>query len=101
DRVLEQRVRRHGNLAENAALMLAGIALLELLSGQTLTVTLLAFGFAVARLAHAIGFSSLAGSHGENLSGGRKVFALFRIVGAFGTALTGFGAAIAILIALA
>ncbi|MFN2098988.1 MAPEG family protein [Altererythrobacter sp. MF3-039] len=90
---LERKVRRHGNLAENSGLFLAVLAILELLVGQTAYVAGLCALFAFARIMHAIGFSSLAGSHGEDLTGGRKLFAGARAMGAFGTLLTALGAA--------
>lgn len=93
DRELERKVRRHGNLAENSGLFLVVIALLELLTGQTAWVFGLCILFALARTFHAIGFSSLAGSHGDDLTGGRKAFAGMRAMGAFGTLLTALGAA--------
>lgn len=93
DKDLERKIRRHGNLAENSGLFLAVIALLEILVGQTGLVATLCMLFAAARTLHAIGFSSLAGSHGEDLTGGRKLFAAARAMGAFGTLLTALGAA--------
>ena len=85
DRDLERKVRRHGNLAENAGLFLVVIALFEILVGQTTYVAAVCVIFAVARVLHAIGFSSLAGSHGEDLTGARRAFAGMRAMGAFGT----------------
>ena len=85
DRDLERKVRRHGNLAENSGLFLVVIALLEMIAGQTAYVAAVCIAFAAARLLHAAGFSSLAGSHGEDLTGVRKVFAGMRAIGAFGT----------------
>ena len=85
DRDLERKVRRHGNLAENAGLFLVVIALFEMIVGQTTYVAAVCIVFAVARVLHAIGFSSLAGSHGEDLTGARKAFAGMRGIGAFGT----------------
>ncbi|KWV91637.1 MAPEG family protein [Erythrobacter sp. YT30] len=85
DRDLERKVRRHGNLAENSGLFLVVIALFEMLSGQTAYVLSLCLVFAGARIFHALAFSSLAGSHGEDLTGGRKAFAGMRALGAFGT----------------
>lgn len=96
---LERKVRRHGNLAENAGLFLAALAVLELMEGQSTIVLALCTVFAVARIAHAVGFTSLAGSHGENLTGGRRLFALARIVGAFGTLLSALGIAVALVLA--
>lgn len=50
-------VRRHGNLAENAALFIASLALLEMLGAQRWFVEVLAGLFILARLAHAAGMS--------------------------------------------
>lgn len=92
DKNLERLVRRHGNLAENAAIFIAALALLELFSGPTLAVQILAAMFLVARLSHAIGFSNLKGSHGK-LAGedaaGSGTVVLFRVTGASLTALSG------------
>lgn len=100
DRQLERKVRRHGNLAENAGLFIAALALLELIVGSTQGVLILCIAFAVVRAAHAFGFSSLAGSHGDNVTGGRRVFALGRMIGAFGTAIVAVAIAASIMIAL-
>ncbi|MEM1052358.1 MAG: MAPEG family protein [Pseudomonadota bacterium] len=86
DRDLERKVRRHGNLAENSGLFLVVIAVLELIVGQTTYVATVCIVFAAARLLHAAGFSSLAGSHGDDLTGVRRAFAGMRAMGAFGTA---------------
>ncbi|MEM9621007.1 MAG: MAPEG family protein [Pseudomonadota bacterium] len=70
-------IRRHGNLAENAAIFLVLLALLEILTGSTIIVLTLAIAFVVARIAHAIGLSL-----GPNANPPR-------VVGAFGTLLSG------------
>ncbi|MEM6475540.1 MAG: MAPEG family protein [Pseudomonadota bacterium] len=101
DRDLERKVRRHGNLAENSGLFLVVIALFEMLVGQSTYVLVLCIGFAVARLLHAIGFSSMAGSHGDDLTGVRKAFAGMRATGAFGTLAVAIGAAYGITTSLA
>lgn len=93
DKDLERKVRRHGNLAENSGLFLVVIALFEILVGQTTYVMVLCMLFAAARILHALGFASLAGSHGEDLTGGRKAFAGMRAMGAFGTLATAIGSA--------
>ncbi|MEO0998818.1 MAG: MAPEG family protein, partial [Pseudomonadota bacterium] len=85
---LERKIRRHGNLAENAALFLAALTVLELVGAATTVVAGLGLVFVAARLAHAAAFSSLAGSHGRD---GRKAFLLLRGVGAFGTLATSIG----------
>ncbi len=93
DRDLERKVRRHGNLAENSGLFLVVIALFEILVGQTTFVMVLCLLFATARVLHALGFASLAGSHGDDLTGARKAFAGMRALGAMGTLLTALGSA--------
>ncbi len=89
---LERKVRRHGNLAENAAIFVAALALLELLIGSSTIVLVFAALFLGSRLSHAVGFSTLRGSHvridGEKAPGSR-VFLALRSVGATLTALSG------------
>ncbi len=75
-------IRRHGNLAENAALFLVALGLLEILIGSTLTVVLIAAAFVVVRIAHAVGLSL---GDGPNAA---------RFIGAFGTLVTMSGTAI-------
>lgn len=86
DKDLERKVRRHGNLAENAALFLVVLALAELVGGSAQVLTIVAGAFVVARLSHAFAFGSLTGSHGED---GSKIFVAARVVGAFGTFAAG------------
>jgi uncharacterized protein len=50
-------IRRHGNLAENAAIFIACIALLEMLGGGRVWVEVLCAAFVAARLLHAFGLS--------------------------------------------
>jgi len=50
-------IRRHGNLAENAAIFIACIALLEMLRGGRVWVEVLCAAFVAARLLHAFGLS--------------------------------------------
>jgi uncharacterized membrane protein YecN with MAPEG domain len=90
DQNLERKVRRHGNLAENAALFLLALALAEMFGASAMVIKGFAILFLIARLAHALAFSSLAGSHGAD---GNKIFGLARIIGALGTALSGVGIA--------
>ncbi|MEO9468699.1 MAPEG family protein [Parasphingorhabdus sp.] len=87
DQDLERKVRRHGNLAENGALFLVILALVEGFSGGGTTVTIFAAVFVIARISHAIGFSSLSGSHADGSA--FTPFVLFRMFGAMGTGLTG------------
>ena len=86
DADLERKIRRHGNLAENAAIFLIVLALAELVGGSPSILCWVAIAFVVARFSHAIAFSSLSGSHGE---GGSKIFVLARVIGAFGTFVSG------------
>ena len=50
-------VRRHGNLAENAGLFVAGLALLELVGGGGIGHVILCAAFVLGRISHAIGLS--------------------------------------------
>ncbi len=93
DPTLERLVRRHGNLAENAAIFIVVLALLEALGTGAMTVLWMAGIFLTARLLHAVGFSSLAGSHGgEYAEKGGRVFVLMRASGAGLTGLVGLAA---------
>ena len=70
-------IRRHGNLAENAAIFVVCVALLEMLGGNRMTVEILCAAFVLGRLSHALG-----------LSYGRGVN-IFRLVGATATLIVG------------
>ena len=74
---LTRAIRRHGNLAENAGLFIAGFALLELARFNTLTLEILCALFVLVRLAHAYGMSQ------ENTMNA------FRGIGGVGTYLIG------------
>jgi uncharacterized protein len=54
---LIRAVRRHGNYAENAAIFLVGLALLEMLGAARPFVVALAAIFVAGRVAHAVGLS--------------------------------------------
>lgn len=98
DMKLERLVRRHGNLAENAAIFLIVLTLYEVMFGQTLLVLGTASVFLVARLLHAIGFSSLSGSHLVEAQGSGSSFVLMRAAGAGLTALSSLVIAIALIV---
>lgn len=87
DQTLERLVRRHGNLAENAAIFLIVLALYELLFGATTIVLMTGIVFFVARLLHILGFTNDAGSHLVNAKGAGGAFILMRVLGAGLTAL--------------
>jgi hypothetical protein len=70
-------IRRHGNLAENAAIFVVCAALLEMLGESRMVVEILCAAFVLGRLSHAIG-----------LSFGRSVN-IFRFVGATVTVIVG------------
>lgn len=89
DRELERKSRRHGNLAENAAIFVIVLALTEALIGSGPIIASFAGAFVFARLCHAIGFMSTTGSHATK--DGPKFFAMFRAAGATLTGLTGLG----------
>lgn len=88
DMTLERLVRRHGNLAENAAIFVIVLALYELMFGQTLLALGTASVFFAARLLHAVGFASAAGSHLVDAKGAGSKFVLMRAAGAGLTALS-------------
>ncbi len=79
---LERLVRRHGNLAENAAIFVVTLTLYELLMGQTAIAFWTAIVFAIARLLHIAGFSDKAGSHGIGEGSRKKLFLNLRAGGA-------------------
>ena len=101
DLTLERIVRRHGNLAENAGVFIASIALLELQTGSTRLVFSLCLVFAIARTLHAIGFSSSAGSYKLDSQGLDRLFLGARAIGALSTAFSGIVCGFALAIALA
>jgi uncharacterized membrane protein YecN with MAPEG domain len=74
---LTRLVRRHGNLAENSAIFLVVLALLEVIGGAAMAVATLAAIFVFARLMHAIGLS--LGHDGPNAP---------RFLGAMGTMIS-------------
>ncbi len=87
DPVLERKVRRHGNLAENAAVFVLVLALMELSGASSTAVAWFAGLFALARVLHATGFSHVDGAQG-NLEG-NKFFLAARVLGATLTGWTG------------
>jgi uncharacterized protein len=50
-------IRRHGNFAENAALFVAGFALLELMGGGRIGLAIMCTAFVLARISHVVGLS--------------------------------------------
>lgn len=82
DPAMERKIRRHGNLAENAGIFIAVLALAEMIGVPGQIVQIIAIIFIVARISHAIALSTPAGSHGAETG---KIFVLARIIGAFGT----------------
>lgn len=86
DMTLERKIRRHGNLAENAALFVVTLSLAELCGTPKGIVIVFGALFLLSRLFHILGFSSLVGSH---MVKGNKIFFLMRALGAFGTLFVG------------
>ncbi|GAA0466157.1 hypothetical protein GCM10009096_03530 [Parasphingorhabdus litoris] len=82
DPVMERKIRRHGNLAENAGLFVAVLAIAEMTIVPSSAIMIIASAFVIARFSHAIALSTEAGSHGAE---GGKIFVLARVIGAFGT----------------
>lgn len=93
DATLERKIRRHANMTEYAPLYLSVLALYELIAGQSAVILWLAIAFAAGRLLHAIGFSSLAGSHLDGAQGPRFLFVLARMIGTALTLLPSFAVA--------
>lgn len=54
---LLRAIRRHGNFAENAAIFIAGFALLELMGAGRTWLAALCAAFVLARVAHIVGLS--------------------------------------------
>jgi uncharacterized membrane protein YecN with MAPEG domain len=101
DLTLERIVRRHGNLAENAGVFIASIALLELQTGSTRLVFSLCWVFAIARTLHTIGFSSPAGAYKLDSQGIGRLFLGARAIGALSTAFSGIVCGFALAISAA
>ncbi len=77
DPALTRAVRRHGNYAENAAIFVASLALLEMLGALRVFVVALAALFVLGRIVHAIGLSQ------------PNTVNLWRVSGVFATAIAG------------
>lgn len=77
DEPMQQAIRVHANLAENAGIVVVTLALAELAGGATWAIATLCGLFLVARLAHAVGLSRSVGSSS------------LRLVGATGTLVVG------------
>jgi hypothetical protein len=71
--------RRHGNYAENAAIFVTSLALLEMLGAARLFVVILAAVFVAGRIAHAIGLSM------KNTVNPWRIAGIFATIGAGGT----------------
>ncbi|NCN85788.1 MAG: MAPEG family protein [Sphingomonadales bacterium] len=82
DPALERKIRRHANLAENAALFIIVLALAEMTVVPNNVIAIIAIIFVLGRVFHAIALSTVAGSHGSATG---KIFPAFRAIGAFST----------------
>jgi len=87
DEGLLRKVRRHGNLAENAPMFVLLLAFLELAGGNPTWVMSLGVLFIVARISHALALSGVAAI-------------VLRPVGATGTLISGVGAGVLLLMTL-
>ncbi len=76
---VEMRIRAHGNLAENAAIFVIALALLELSDMNETVVLVLAAAFFIARVLHVIGVGVIPPSGGN----------MPRTIGATATGLVG------------
>jgi uncharacterized membrane protein YecN with MAPEG domain len=86
DQGLLRAIRRHGNLAENAALFIAGFTLLELAGDNRFSLQILCAVFVLARISHAVGLSM------------DKTVNPLRVAGVFGT--IGVGVALGVRLVL-
>ena len=80
DPALERKIRRHGNLAENAALFIVVLALAEMTVVPDDLVRIIAIVFILGRILHALALSTVAGSHGSATG---RIYPIMRAVGAF------------------
>jgi len=101
DMKLERLVRRHGNLAENAAIYVVVLALYELNFGQTVLALGTGSVFLAARLLHLCGFASAQGSHLVDAKGFGSKFVLMRASGALLTALSSLVLAVVLVVRVA
>ena len=81
-------MRRHGNFAENAAIFVAGFALLELMGASRLWVAILCAAFVLARISHVAGLSKPG-----------KTVNRLRVAGTAGTTLVGVALAVRLIFA--
>jgi len=88
DTTLQRLVRRHGNFAENAAIFVASLALLEMMGAARPFVIGLAALFIVGRLLHAIGLSRPDTVNGWRIAG---VFATVTVAVVMGVRLVTLG----------
>lgn len=100
DVTLERLVRRHGNLAENAAFFVLVAALYEILFGRTWLLLILGVMFLLARLSHAVAFSSDSGSHLVDARGAGRIYILMRVAGAGFTALSSLVLGLALVVSI-
>ena len=74
-------VRRHGNLAENAAIFLLGFALLELSELNTWHLIGLSVAFVIIRVLHAVGLSRANTNNVLRLLGGAGTYLVGLVLG--------------------
>ena len=79
---LHRAVRRHGNLAENAGLFIAGFIALELSKSHPTLMWILCAAFVISRVLHAIGLSQENTSNAFRMIGGVGTYAIGLILGA-------------------
>ena len=90
DAAMQRTIRRHGNYAENAAIFVASLALLEMMGAARPFVIGLAALFIVGRLLHAIGLSRPNTVNAWRIAG---VFATVTIAVVMGVRLVTLGVA--------
>jgi uncharacterized protein len=80
---LTKRIRQHGNLAENAALFVVGIAMLELLDASKVALLALAVVFVLLRLIHVLGLGNSNASNPARAIGGLGTLGIGLIIGVY------------------
>ncbi len=81
NRRLERAIRRHGNLAENGGIFIAGFLLLELSRSSPTLLASLSAAFVVVRLIHAAGLSRENTNNPLRLIGGVGTYLLGLMLG--------------------
>jgi uncharacterized protein len=74
-------VRRHGNLAENAGVFIAGFTLLEISKFAPMLLLVLCVLFVIVRVSHAVGMSRTNTMNGFRMIGGIGTYGVGLVLG--------------------